>query len=203
MELHQLDSSMNIEGDEDVRVVVMMVRAPYARGRAGEFGRELVKWARGVGCIGSLMLVSGNAAGRRDGQLNLEMGVRWFWSGGGGGWGLGKRVEKLGMKVVEGAEEMGWNVGQGEGIEGEGVLVRAGWLPMDREGNFVRVVLEEGERIGWKIVGLLVFAHEGDNAEDSCGLAEVVRSALGLEGNGRWKWPESWENGRGPPVGLY
>ena len=137
----------------------------------------------------------------------------------GGVWG---KMEDVGVGVIEGRGEIGWDArnevskenknneievngssGKYSGeLEEDKVNLRPGWLPTDRSGNFVRSMLRRAEETDVNVVGVLSFVHEGDNTGDALRMGEVVREGLGLERKD-WQWPRSWIRERPPPVGLY
>lgn len=169
-------------------MVIAQQRAPVAAGRGAEHAKALVEWARGAGCVEVVVLGSAFAAGRRDVQLRGTGGlgerVRFAATGPALEGRLGERARELGWKVLEGLGGRGW-VGEEERERMEGEREGGGgvaaFLPVMREGGFVREVLKVCEGVGVALTVLLMFVFEGDNERDACVMAGACAELVGVE----------------------
>lgn len=170
--------------DSDEDIYVLQHRSPASRGRAAEYADLLTEWCSAMKFRQVLLLVSTNAAGRRDGQLTYNSSAVSFQQKTRLIFGthaaksatIGINAMKY-SKFLEGADDNGvWNT---ETAKDDSIPI---FLPLQRPNSFVRRFLDNcNTKHSLPISVLITFAHEGDNSFDAAYFAAVVAHATRIE----------------------
>lgn len=160
-------------------VYVLQHRSPPSRGRAAEYAEMLTAWISTMKFRQVSLLVSTNAAGRRDGQLSqisLHQKTRLIFGGHDSHENatIGINAMKH-SKFLEGADANGtWD---SETPKDDSPM----FLPLQRPNSFVRRVVDNCNKNNTALSVLITFAHEGDNSIDAAYFAAVVAHAAEIE----------------------
>jgi len=210
LELFCVPSSCADTNGSDTSFALLQQRAPALQGMASVFASEMVEFFASQGVAQGVMLLSSNAAGRRD--VQMQSAVRCMMTTPMASSGLGKKVvDTLKIKQAEGFGPLGWSFEQVRGVvpgeEEVGSTTQPRFFAAMRSGGFVRTMLEKCEERGLALLVLVCFVHEGDNAADAVRMAELTSQVLDLkqpavhqESSSRisWELPPSWNTVLGP-----
>lgn len=182
-----LHLSTEVYCSHELKLAVVQMRVPLAKGYQKVFVEDLLTWVRDVKASDLVVLTSSDAVERRDSQL-LGRPLRFM-------------VNQLSLPLYEHfANDLKWSsleprtsaVEPAASLgEAQVKVLRDEELFLPSAGIARRLHLSSSQ---WnvKMVTLIAFCSQGDNIADSIGMASYLNEWLHLQGPQGWACPKSW-----------
>mmetsp|Transcript_7296 Transcript_7296/g.19498 ORF Transcript_7296/g.19498 Transcript_7296/m.19498 type:complete len:302 (+) Transcript_7296:166-1071(+) len=199
----------SVPASDDSTFAVLQQRAPVLQGMASAFASDMVKMFVEHGVNQAVLLLSSNAAGRRD--VHMRNAFRFMTTSSMAETELGRKVHMSEhLQVMEGFGPLGWcpETARGSVPTDDEVdsVTQPRFFAAMRTGAYVRTLLEQCEAAGLALLVLVSFVHEGDNAGDAIRFAELACDLLNIprrtsvsSSPNSWMFPPSWACVLGPP----
>ncbi|KAA8496721.1 Proteasome assembly chaperone 2 [Porphyridium purpureum] len=193
---------------------VIHQRAPVMAGCAAVYAKQMAEFLSRERIQDAVLLMSSSAAGRRDMHMHTQAQPQRPFDLRSRVWSMmtsamagtelaGRASETLGVEMLRGMGALGWNPAHAREEVATDAEVDSSTLPLffaaSRPGSFVRCLLEECEKLGFPLLVLVMFVHEGDNTLEATAMASTLCDLLDLPRSDAWKMPSSWEYVLGPP----
>ncbi|KAM9824799.1 proteasome assembly chaperone 2 [Neosynchiropus ocellatus] len=193
----ELHTAAEVYTVDELKLVVLQIRAPVVQKKSKRFRQLLLSWIRGSGFSRTVVLSSSHAYQRDDGQLQGTP-LRYLAT---------PALQKL---CAEALKELGWT-------EMERVKSFPGIQDANTEpqlhipgGGFTKGLFADSCSEDIPLAVLLIFCSEGDNIPDAFTLINHLNDWLHLldspnENANKWKIPPSWSLlfGSGIPPALF